>query len=62
MYPMYWANSYVGGISKVKEAEMVSGNKVQNTREKSKEIMKKRLKIKNIEKFNISTIVIPEGE
>lgn len=28
--------------------DLVSGNKVQNTREKSKEIMKKRLKIKNL--------------
>lgn len=26
MYPMYWAHSYVGGISKVKEAETVDRN------------------------------------
>lgn len=35
---------------------------VRNAREKGKEIMKKRSKMKNIEKFNLSTTVTLEGE
>lgn len=42
--------------------DLVSWNMVRNAREKGKEIMKKRSKMKNIEKFNLSTTVTLEGE